>query len=177
MLAITFRSSPAASMNSASICSVKVERTPAMHGRLRGARRVPGEARRGGSRRSLREDGARPRGSHGSRGLSQALALLLSASLLNALLEKLPENGLQDTAVPEVLDLYRRVHPRPGLELPGFAVVACGFDRKLRTGFEVCEASDVVGLLAGEAQRLGVLTVRELEGQDAHPDQVGAVDA
>src|SRR5918993_2270882 len=176
MLAITFRSSPAASMNSASICSVKVERTPAMP--------------RAASRSSSRSGGSSERTvtSKSSRGRSPASGIsrvtrTFSGTgsaplcyLLNALLEKLPENGLQDTAVPEVLDLYRRVHPRLGLELPRFAV-ACGFDRKLRTGSEVCEAGDVVGLLTGEAQRLGAIAVRELEGQDAHPDQVGAVDA
>src|ERR687890_1521287 len=177
MLAIAFKSSPAAFMNSASICSVKVERTPA----------VP----RAASRSSSRSGGSSERTvtSKSSRGWSPASGIsrvtrIFSGTgsaplcyLLNALLEKLSENGLQDTAVPEIFDLYRRVHPRPGLELPGLAVVACGFDRKLRTGFEVCEAGDVVGLLAGETQRLGALAVRELEGQDAHPDQVGAVDA
>src|SRR5918997_3629302 len=160
MLATTFRSSPAASISSASTFSVTVERMPA--------------APRAASRSSSRSGGSSERTvtSKSSRGRSPASGIsrvrrTFSGTgsaplcyLLNALLEKLPENGLQDTAVPEVLDLYRRVHPRPGLELPGLAVVACGFDRKLRTGFEICEAGDVVGLLPSEAQGLGVLTVR-----------------
>src|ERR687898_3401792 len=162
MFATTLRFSPAAFMNSASIFSVKVERTPSM----------PWAA----SRSSPRSDGRSERTvtSKSSRGRSPASGIsrvtrTFSGTgsaplcyLLNALLEKLPENGLQDTAVPEIFDLYRRVHPRPGLELPSLAVVACGFDRKLRTGLEICEAGDVVGLLTSEAQGLGVLTVREL---------------
>src|SRR5690606_25677756 len=39
------------------------------------------------------------------------------------------------------------------------------------------ETDDVVGLLAGEPQRLGVLAVLELERDDAHADEVRAVDA
>src|ERR671911_44783 len=101
MLAITFRSSPAAFMNSASICSVKVERTPA----------VP----RAASRSSSRSGGSSERTvtSKSSRGWSPASGIsrvtrIFSGTgsaplcyLLNALLEKLPEDGLQDTAVPE----------------------------------------------------------------------------
>src|ERR671910_125058 len=123
MLAITFRSSPAASMNSASICSVKVERTPA----------VP----RAASRSSSRSGGASERTvtSKSSRGLSPASGISRVTStfsgtgssplilVLLVLFEHLAQHGVQNAAVAEVLDLDRGVHARLDHELLGLAVV------------------------------------------------------
>ena len=39
------------------------------------------------------------------------------------------------------------------------------------------EAEDVDGLVAFDAERLGGIAAEELQRQDAHADQVGAVDA
>src|ERR671910_587195 len=100
-----------------------------------------------------------------------------TAASLAILPEELPEDGLQDAAVAQVLDLDRRVHAGLDLELFGLAVVARSPDGQLGAGRDLCETRDVEGLSAGQTQGVGALAFRKLEGEDAHADQVRAVNA
>src|SRR3954470_22651514 len=162
MLATTLRSSPAAFMNSPSIFSVRVARTPL----------IP----RAASRSSPRSGGRSERTvtSKSSRGRSPASGILrvtrtfsfnslsggswsinspergLHPFLLGTFLEELPEDGLQDASVPKILDLDRRVHPGLDLELLYVPAVTSGSYRQLHTRLEFRETFDVVGLFAGE---------------------------
>ena len=74
-----------------------------------------------------------------------------------------------------VLNLYRRVYAGDGGELSFFAVFARGSDFDLGPGFQARDAFDVEGLGAIEAEALGALAFDELEREDAHADEVGAV--
>jgi hypothetical protein len=65
---------------------------------------------------------------------------------LGALLEELAQDGLEDAAVPEVLDLDRRVDAGLDLELLRIAVLAGGPDDQLCARRKADEALDVVGL-------------------------------
>jgi hypothetical protein len=56
-------------------------------------------------------------------------------------------------------------------------VVGGDLDRARRAVVQLGDAGEGEGLLAGEAEGLGVLALRELEREDAHADEVGAVDA
>src|SRR3546814_13980764 len=47
----------------------------------------------------------------------------------------------------------------------------------VRWCFSAGQAADVEALLAGQVQRVGGVAVLELQGQYAHADQIGAVDA
>src|SRR5215207_528391 len=88
---------------------------------------------------------------------------------------QVPQHPVQDAAVLEVGDLVRGVDPDLRLEGDLIRAVAVGGDLDgLRLA--VLEIAHVEGLLAGQAERLDRLALRELEWQDAHPDQVGAVD-
>src|ERR671933_2833717 len=163
MLATTLRPFPAASMNSASIFSVRVQRTPSTPRTASRSSSRPG----GPSERTVTSKPSRRRSP--ASGISRVtrtftflsvpyLAGVASKSspaqalpffgFLGALLEELPEDGLEDAAVPEVLDLHGRVHARLDLELL-LAFLTGGLDRQLRTGREVRNALDVVGLPAG----------------------------
>src|SRR5215212_91200 len=169
MLAITLKPSPAVSITSPSIFSVAVERTPlAPRTASISSSRVGGRSKRTVTSKSSRR--RRP-----ASGISRVTRTLSGTVASLILLEELAEDGLEDSAVSQVLHLDRRVDARPDLELPNLAVIARGPDGKLRAGREVCEALDIVGLVTREAEGVGVLAVCELQGQDAHPDQVGAV--
>ena len=74
----------------------------------------------------------------------------------------------------EVVDLGLGVDPEGGLELADGTTVHLDGDGRAGSG-----AGDVdgEGLLAGEAQLVGVLAGDELERDDAHEHQVGPVDA
>src|ERR687894_112430 len=172
MLAMIRSPSPAASMTSPSIFSVAVARTPL----------APLTASRSSSRvggRSCRTVTSKPsRRRRPASGISRVTRTFSgTAASLAFLLEELPEDGLQDTAVTQVLDLDRRIHARPDPELLRLAIVARCPDGQLGAGRDAGEAGDVVRLVAGEAQGVRALAVGVLEGKDAHPDQVRAVDA
>src|ERR671916_2055680 len=172
MLATIFRPSPAASITSPSIFSVAVARTPL----------APRTASRSSSRvggRSCNTVTSKPsRRRRPASGISRVTRTFSgTAASLAFLLEELPEDGLEDAAVTQVLDLDRRIHARPDPELLRLAFVARCPDGQLGAGRDAGEACDVVRLVAGEAQRLRAIAFRVLQGQDAHPDQVRAVDA
>src|SRR5262245_27224341 len=92
-----------------------------------------------------------------------------------------PQHVLQDAAVAVVLGLVGRVDADLGVELDRLAVGAPGADLDGAAGLERFAVElgdlDVEGLVAGEAEALRALALRELERQDAHADQVRAVDA
>src|SRR5918997_4650627 len=172
MLAMIRSPSPAASMTSPSIFSVAVARTPL----------VPPTVSRSSSRvggRSCRTVTSKPSSTRRpASGISRVTRTFSgTAASLAVLLEEFPEDGLEDTAVAQVLDLDRRVHPRLDPELLRLAFVARRPDGQLGAGRDASDARDVVRLVAGEAQGLCALAFRVLEGEDAHPDQVRAVGA
>src|SRR5215218_973864 len=86
-------------------------------------------------------------------------------------LHELAQHELQDAAVLEVVALLGRVDAHLGGELR-----VARLDRDL-LGVAAVEAADRDLLLAREAQRLRRLALGELQRQDAHPNEVGAVDA
>ena len=78
----------------------------------------------------------------------------------------------------EVLRLDGGVDPASHAELGDPAVVVGRGHRQRRARLDPAfDAADLVGLAAGEAERRPALVRLELEGQDAHPDQVAPVDA
>src|SRR5215217_9108207 len=87
-----------------------------------------------------------------------------------AALEQLPQHEGKDAAVLVVLDLLGGVDPHPRGEL----LVARTHGDLL--GLAVADPDDRELLLAGEAERFDRVAVGELERQDPHADEVGAVD-
>src|SRR5208282_2674266 len=80
---------------------------------------------------------------------------------------ELPQDVLQDAAVPVVLALLRRVDAQARLErLRGSTLGSCR-DRHL-AGIPLAESRDVEYLAAGEPERRHVLTGQELQRCDAH---------
>src|SRR6478752_1345127 len=78
----------------------------------------------------------------------------------------LAQHVLQDAAVAVVVGFTRGIDAQDRIEARGGAVFGGGGDALNREGFRT-----------RQAQAGGVLAGRELQGQDAHADQVGAVDA
>src|SRR5688572_11307182 len=139
MFARTLRSSPAASINSASTFSVTVERMPAAP---RAASRS--SSRAGGPSASTATSKSRRRRRPAS-GISRVTSTFSGMALLPILaliflFEHLAQDGLQDAAVTEVLDLDRGVHARFHLELLLFAFVARDLDGQLLARLEARKA-------------------------------------
>src|SRR5262245_18877672 len=83
-------------------------------------------------------------------------------------LHQLPQHGLEDAAVPVVLDLDRRVEARHRLEAQDRSVLAAGVNRHLLPRLErALDPGDVELLAADEAQALGAAAALVLERQ--HP--------
>src|SRR5215211_6325464 len=122
MLATTLNPSPAASITSPSIFSVAVERTPDT------PRTASSSSPRSGGRscRTVTSKGSRTRSP--ASGISRVTSTFsgMDSSLFRALLlfEHLAQDGLQNTAITEVLDLDRGIYPCLYLELLLFAFVA-----------------------------------------------------
>lgn len=85
-----------------------------------------------------------------------------------------------------VEDLLRRVDAQDGGELDGLAGGCLGEDREdaavgelgIEHGLELAGSiADGEDLLSGEAEGCDGLAREELEGEDSHADQVGAVDS
>src|SRR5690348_4167732 len=94
------------------------------------------------------------------------------------LLHHLPQDHGEDAAVAVVLDVRRTVEPGEHLELHRLAVLAPGDHRQRLARLQArLDALDGERLRARQAERLRALAGAELERQDAHADQVGAVDA
>ena len=92
--------------------------------------------------------------------------------------EQFPQDRLKDPAVPVVLDLDRRVDPDRRVERD-FRPVGLfrRHGQRLRGLQRFHVELNVEDFLARQTQRLPRLAVLELERQNAHPDQVAAVDA
>ena len=92
---------------------------------------------------------------------------------------QLPQHERQDSSVAVVLGFLRSVHA----DIHGEALLEtvipnsphAGRTRSLLDGRP--HPFDVEHLLTGELQAWGVLAGLELQGQNAHPCQVGTVDA
>src|SRR5512133_1041608 len=85
-----------------------------------------------------------------------------------------PQHVLHDAAVAVVVGLTWSVDTHHRVE----ADVASGHIDRLRgTALsELCDPREVESLLSGEPERLGGLTLWELQRQHTHPDEVGAVN-
>ena len=93
---------------------------------------------------------------------------------------KAAQHVLQDAAVTEVVGLTRGVDAHDGVEGDRRAVGPLRPDRDGARGGALVErrqARDGEDLGAVQAQGVGALTLRELEGDHPHTDEVGAMDA
>ena len=68
------------------------------------------------------------------------------------------------------------VDARSGREALDLAIVTHRLDVHVLQRLDLVQSVDGVALASAQAQRLCALARRELEGQDAHPHQVRAVD-
>src|ERR671916_1023852 len=137
MLATIFRPSPAASITSPSIFSVAVARTPfAPRTASRSSSREGGRSCRTVTSKSSR----RRRPASGISRVTRTFSGTFASPSLAVLLEELPEDGLEDAAVTQVLDLDGRVHARLDLELLLLAVVARRLHGQLGAGRDAGEA-------------------------------------
>src|SRR6185437_16790755 len=96
---------------------------------------------------------------------------------VSLLLHERSQHVLQDSTIPVVRPLFGCVDARAGLERLHSAT------RRGRANGEggmrpqrVVKAVDVIALESGEAERAARLAVHELQWQDAHADQVRAMD-
>src|SRR5258708_3336879 len=94
-----------------------------------------------------------------------------------SLLQHVPKHRMQNPAVAVVVNLHRRINSTRRGELDRLAVVVCDFDGDLLAGFEVLGDRDVERAQAGEAEAGAGLAVFVLEGEDAHSNQVAAVNS
>ena len=93
---------------------------------------------------------------------------------------KAAQHVLQDAAVAEVVGLARSIDAHDGVEGDHRAVGLLGPDGDGARGGALVErrqARDGEDLGAVQAQGVGALTLRELEGDHTHADEVGAMDA
>ena len=110
-------------------------------------------------------DPPEPRGSDGPRGAGSGR-------------QQLAQHEGQDAAVLVVVHLDRRVDAQQhGHVLLGTVLAGDRQRHVLHRLDAVFQAGDVVGFLAGDAQRLHAVVALELQRQHAHADQVAAVDA
>src|SRR5581483_6441369 len=91
---------------------------------------------------------------------------------------QLAKDVLEDPAVPKVVGLLGGIDADVGAEFDAGAV---RIDRPDGDpgghgigGFDSGEAGDRVGLRSGEAERVDVVSIGELEGEYAHTDEVGS---
>ena len=90
------------------------------------------------------------------------------------------QHVLQDAAVAEVVGLAGGIDAHDGVEGDHRAVGLLGPDgdgARSAALVERCQARDGEDLGAVQAQGVGALTLRELEGDHTHADEVGAMDA
>src|SRR3990172_7143822 len=93
------------------------------------------------------------------------------------LLRQLAEDIREYSAMLVVLDLHRRIDAEDDGERLDAAIGGSGpHFQALARRQPFGHAPNVVDLLAGQPQDGGRLARLELEGQDAHPDQIAAVD-
>src|SRR5262245_48534219 len=91
--------------------------------------------------------------------------------------EQFPHHRLQNAALLVVVEFDGGVDADMGVARLDAAAGGRGADSDLAAGLEVvAQAGDLEGLFAGESQRLPGLAFEELQRQDAHVDQVAAVD-
>ena len=91
-------------------------------------------------------------------------------------LDQIPRHFVEDAAVAVVLDFDGGVDAAGGDEVDRGAVGFGGHDLDGLEWLQVVVELDVEGLGAVEAQKFAVLSGAELERQDAHADEVRAVD-
>ena len=90
------------------------------------------------------------------------------------------QHVLQDAAVAEVVGLAGGIDAHDGVEGDHRAVGLLGPDgdgTRSAALVERCQARDGEDLGTVQSQGVGALTLRELEGDHTHADEVGAMDA
>ncbi len=95
-------------------------------------------------------------------------------------LGELAQHEVQDAAVAVVLDLGGRIDTQAHGELLVVAVGSGDLEDDPRDDLAIVEggkSADRIDLRAVEAVTLGAFARQELEGEDAHPDEVRAVNA
>ena len=76
----------------------------------------------------------------------------------------------------DVFDVFRRIDARENLELRDLAIFL-SFDLQDLARLEAArEAGNRVGLAAGQAEAGAILAADEFQREDAHPDQIAAMD-
>src|SRR4051812_21891496 len=103
-------------------------------------------------------------------GSSRSLSQRGTAPFFSVAVQQLTQHELEDSPMAVVQPLVRGIDAHARLE---FLVARLDLERL----GAVLEGVEVERLLARQTQRLGVLAVRELQRQDPHADQVGAMDA
>src|SRR5438270_13771578 len=91
--------------------------------------------------------------------------------------DQLSQDKGQDAALVEVSNLCFVVDARSGPEALDLAIVAHRLDVDLLQRLDLSQAVDRVAFSSAQAQRLRALARCELEREEAHPDQVRAMDA
>src|SRR5690606_23633005 len=95
-----------------------------------------------------------------------------------AVAQALTQHVVQDAAVQEIANLVQGVDATKDGEAVAAAVRTPDRHRQLLSRLQVGrQAANVQHLVAGQPQGVTVLAVEELQGQHAHADQVGTVDA
>src|SRR5262245_58272569 len=95
----------------------------------------------------------------------------------SASLQKLTQHVLEDAAMPVVLELDRGIDSRPRIERR-FAARPAGANDHAFTGRELLlDPRHRKGFFSSQPEARARLTVTEFERQDAHADQVRAMDA
>src|SRR5690606_17822211 len=96
---------------------------------------------------------------------------------VRALVHNLPQNGLQNARVAVIIDVYHAVETADYRELEACAVFARRFDGQALAWLHIVrEAFDIERLAAGDAERFPAGAVSELQRQNAHANEVAAVN-
>src|SRR3990172_2715698 len=102
----------------------------------------------------------------------------LHPSSFPLILQQLPQHVLQNSAIPVIVQLRRRVDAADHLKLTGRALVAHRLDAEFRPDLEsVGDAGDVELLESAKPVGLEIFAGLEHQRHDAHADQVAAVNA
>src|SRR6185437_8981577 len=83
---------------------------------------------------------------------------------------------MEDAARFEIFELVERIDPAAGVKREFLAAVANDLHLDILPRLDSGNPGDRVFLFAGEAESRGSLALAELEREDAHSDEVGAVD-
>ena len=76
-----------------------------------------------------------------------------------------------------VIHLNRRIDAHLYLDILNTSILACDAESHVLTRLQIfSETNDVVGFRAIESKGLGIRTLLELHGENAHANEIGTVD-